>query len=170
VVGAWPQPPRGLAHEKAVGDSVDWFTPAEFFAALGMTFAIDPCAGRDLVPARNVVPADRFLTAADDGLVRDWGSGRAFVNPPYGPLVPRFLGRLAAHGDGIALVYARTETRWAQTFMAAADAVVFMADRLYFVREDGYKGRAACGSMLLVYGSANIAPVATARLGWMVRR
>lgn len=163
----WTQPMRGLVHEKAVGETVDWYTPSEFFDRLGIDFELDPCAGPDgyMTELRNVVPATRFLTERADGLTHPWGSGRAFVNPPYGPLVPRFLDRLAEHGDGIALVFARTETRWAQKHLRLADAVVFMSDRLYFVRADGFKGRAGAGSMLLVYGRKNVDPVLEAKLG-----
>lgn len=160
------QPARGLVHETAVGGSVDWYTPPEFFERLGMTFEIDPCAGPDgdMTELRNRVPAQHFLTAKADGLVMPW-RGRAFVNPPYGPLVPKFLDKLAAHGDGVALVFARTETRWAQKHLQLADAVVFMSDRLYFIRADGFQGRAGVGSMLLVYGADNVEPVLAAKLG-----
>ncbi len=33
------------------------------------------------------------------------------LNPPYGEQTERWLAKLAKHGNGIALVYARTETK-----------------------------------------------------------
>jgi hypothetical protein len=165
------QPARGLVHETAVGDSVDWYTPIEFFERLGMKFDTDPCAGRTpaALLSNNVVPAGIYYTAAVDGLSKPW-HGRAFVNPPYGPAMPRWMQKLRAHGNGVALVFARTETRWAQDHLKTADLVVFMRDRLYFVREDGFKGRAGVGSMLLVYGKENVDSVLKADLGVAFRR
>ena len=33
------------------------------------------------------------------------------MNPPYGSETPKWLKKLSEHGNGIALIYARTETR-----------------------------------------------------------
>jgi hypothetical protein len=163
----WRQPSRGLVHERANGVTVDWFTPPDFFDRLGMTFDLDPCAGRDAeeIALRSSVPATVSYTLSDDGLARPW-RGRAFVNPPYGDAMIPFLHRLAEHGDGVALVFARTETKAMQDAMRKADLTVFMRDRLYFVRaSDGYQGRAACGSLLLVHGQRNVDDVLRADLG-----
>lgn len=118
----------GFSHESPRNESVEWYTPPEIFDALGLVFDLDPCSpgeGKDFVPA-----AHRF-TLADDGLSKPW-FGTAFVNPPYGKHTPAWLAKLAAHGDGVALVFARTDTRWCQEAMAGASAVCFIASRVRF--------------------------------------
>jgi hypothetical protein len=51
-------------HERSTGATDDWYTPREIFAALKLTFDLDPCSpGRD-----HWVPARRIFTKADDGL------------------------------------------------------------------------------------------------------
>ena len=56
-------------HEPSIGASDDWYTPPFIFAALGLTFDLDPCSpGPD-----HWVPARRVFTRADDGLAQAWG-------------------------------------------------------------------------------------------------
>ncbi len=154
------------------GETQEWLTPRWIFEALDMEFDLDPCS-----PASGPVPwipATRHYTRADDGLSKRW-EGRVWLNPPYGRnLTGAFLRKLASHRDGVALVFARTETKWAQAAMRAADAVVFIDHRIGFVRDEptgearkrpnGGPG-AGAGSMLLVYGSRNVDPVLAAGLG-----
>jgi hypothetical protein len=113
--------------ETTVNRTVEWYTPAFIFAALGLEFDLDPCAAEsgDYVPAKN-----RY-TVRDDGLSKPW-SGRVWLNPPYGPHTPRWLSRLAAHGEGIALVFARTDTRWFHAAAVRADLLCFTR-RIAFV-------------------------------------
>lgn len=140
---------RGFAHESARGASAEWYTPPELFAALGMAFDLDPAAPVGGVPW---VPAQRTYSRLDDGLVQPW-AGRVWLNPPYGRGVERWLDRLAAHGDGMALVFARTDTRWYQASLSRATAVCFVAGRLSFVRADGSRvGTAGAPSVLIAYG------------------
>jgi hypothetical protein len=140
---------RGLCHERSQGQSVEWYTPPEIFEALGIGFDLDPAAPVGGVPW---VPAKRTYSRVDDGLVQPW-SGRVWLNPPYGRGVERWLDRLAAHGDGLALVFSRTDARWCQASLSRATAVCFIAGRLAFVRSDGPRvGSAGAPSMLLAYG------------------
>lgn len=165
-----PSPTRSSWAETAVGETVEWYTPPELFEAIGLTFDLDPCS--PMAGPVPWVPARRFLSPAENGLVVPW-EGRVWLNPPYGPLAPAFLHRLAEHGDGIALVFARTETRWFQSSAPRADAVVFLRNRVSFVRQDGTRearGRTGSGSLLLAYGEACASAVARADLGWTVRR
>lgn len=111
------------------GDSVEWCTPPGIFNALGLRFDLDPCAPVGGVPW---VPAERSLSIEDDGLSVPW-EGRVWLNPPYGPNTERWMRRLADHGDGMALVFARTETEWWHQTVIAAHAVCFIAGRLTFV-------------------------------------
>jgi hypothetical protein len=111
------------------------------------------------------VPADRFYSARENGLMQKW-TGRVWLNPPYGEPGVAFIDRMVAHGDGMLLVPARTETRVFQRAAAAADVVVFLRDRLHFIREDGFQGRAGFASALLAFGRECHYAARAADLGW----
>ena len=156
--------------EVAVGETVEWYTPPEIFEALGVSFDLDPCS--PIAGPVPWVPARRFLSARENGLAVPW-SGRVWLNPPYGPLTPRFLHRLAEHGDGIALVFSRTETRWFQATAPRADAICFLRDRVSFIRQDGTRnpaGKTGSGSLLFAFGEECARIVDAAYLGWTVYR
>lgn len=129
----------------------DWLTPPELLAALG-PFDMDPCASQ-FQPWRT---ATQQFTIEDDGLARDW-FGRVWCNPPYGPFAEKFLARMAAHGNGIALIFARTETKAFQKYCwRSADAMLFMAGRIKFrLPGGGLSGTAGAPSVLIAYGKAN---------------
>lgn len=130
----------------------DWLTPPEILHALG-AFDMDPCASQ-FQPWKT---ADRQYTIEDDGLARDW-HGRVWCNPPYGPHAEKFLKRMADHGNGIALIFARTETKaFQQHCWQRADAMLFMAGRIKFrLPGGGVSGPAGAPSVLIAYGDANV--------------
>ena len=152
-----------MTHETAVGATTEWYTPPEFFDALRVTFDLDPASpGADVVPW---VPADKHYTRVDDGLTQPW-FGRVWLNPPYGPQATPFIDRMLNHGRGMLLIPARTETWNFQRAARAADRVCFLKDRLHFIRQDGAQGRAAFGSVLMVYGE----DISLDDYGWTVKR
>lgn len=110
-------------------ESDEWYTPAWLFEALGVAFDLDPCSPG--VPPSSV-PAKRHLTQADNGLTAEW-HGSVWVNPPFSSKRP-WYERLVAHGNGIALMPARTETHDLQTYLGLADALLFLKGRIYFER------------------------------------
>lgn len=137
----------GFAHEKGKND--DWRTPPWLLQALGVTFDVDVCASEH----EDIVPARRYIRRAEDGLATPW-EGFAFCNPPYSQ-VARWIAKMAAHGDGIALVFNRTSERWFQEHVfPQADALLFIAKRVAFVPPPGVvvKGSAGAGSVLVAYG------------------
>jgi hypothetical protein len=154
---------RGFRHEAPVGASTEWFTPPEIFEALGLTFDLDPAAPPGGVPW---VPARRHFSVLEDGLAQPW-LGRVWLNPPYDGQVDRWLARLAAHGDGLALAFARTDARWWQQRAPAATAVCFVAGRLAFVPGGGQPGGWTAGapSALLAYGVPCAPALAASGLG-----
>lgn len=145
------------------GDSVEWYTPPGIFAALGLRFDLDPCS-----PTGGLehVPADRFYSIEDDGLTQLW-DGRVWLNPPYGPNTGVWLRKLASHGNGIALVFARTETEWWQQTVIAASAVCFIAGRLTFVTAAMQPApyNAGAPSALIAFGEECASAIAHAGLG-----
>lgn len=131
------------------GQSVDWLTPPWIVVALG-PFDLDPCAAVDQ-PWRT---ADVQWTVFDDGLARPW-HGLVWLNPPYGRETGKWVRRLARYGNGIACIFARTETKiffpWVWEY---ATAVFFFRGRLHFYTVDGKRahGNAGGPSVLVAYG------------------
>lgn len=143
-------------HQSSAMDSDEWLTPPEILASLG-EFDLDPCAAPEPRPWPT---ARRHIVRADNGLARGW-EGRVWLNPPYGgpSVVGPWLRRMARHGDGIALIFARTETEvFFETVWRAADAVLFFAGRLFFYRPNGIRAKANAGapSCLVAYGERNV--------------
>jgi hypothetical protein len=69
-----------------------------------------------------------------------------------------WLEKLARHGNGIALVFARTETRmFFQHVWPVASAVLFIEGRLHFHYIDGSRSKGNSGgpSVLIAYGAEN---------------
>lgn len=129
-----------------------WLTPPELLAKLG-PFDLDPCCP----PEMPWPTAARMLTPADDGLAQPW-FGRCFVNPPYSSEAVKWLRKLADHGCGTALTFARTETAWfVETIWRRAAAVLFLYGRLHFHYADGRRAAANAGapSVLAAYGMAD---------------
>jgi hypothetical protein len=145
--------------------TVEWYTPPSFFDALGITFDLDPCAPTGGLPW---IPARRFISLPDDGLAHPW-IGRVWLNPPYGAAAARWVDRLAEHGDGIALVFARTDTDWWHRNVPSASAVCFVRGRDSFIRGDGASTgaghNAGAASALIAYGDVCANAVANSRLG-----
>lgn len=131
-----------------------WLTPPELVKRLGR-FDLDPCKAIgqpwDL--------AERFYTEADDGLSADWGGDRVWMNPPYGSATKHWLRRLAKHGNGIAMVFARVETQmFFESVWGVADAILFIEQRVSFYTIDGKCSGDAAGapSCLIAYGAENV--------------
>lgn len=132
----------------------EWLTPPSIIQALG-EFDLDPCAPH--ASRRPWDTAKHHYSAEDDGLSKPW-HGRVWCNPPYGLEAARWLERLAAHGDGIALIFARTETAmFFDHVWNKADALLFFRGRLHFHHVDGSRAPANAGapSVLVAYGQRN---------------
>lgn len=132
-----------------------WLTPPALLGPLGV-FDLDPCA---CPPPRPWPTASvHYHLPEVDGLAAPW-HGRVWLNPPYGRQTGRWLQRLADHdGGGIALVFARTDTRDFQAHvMARADGVLFLAGRVTFHHQDGKPARHNGGapSCLVAYRRAD---------------
>ena len=137
------------SHQSAAMLSDVWLTPPAIIEALG-PFDLDPCSPLN----RPWDTAAKHYTIEDDGLSHEW-EGSVWLNPPYGKQAAIWLERLAKHGDGIALVFARTETRmFFDHVWPHATALLFIESRLHFHRPDGTRAPANAGapSVLIAYG------------------
>jgi hypothetical protein len=157
----------GLVHERA-GGPTEWYTPPAIFEALGIEFDLDPCSpGALVVPW---IPARRHYTKAENGLTQPW-YGRVWMNPPYGPGIDRWLQRFCAHRNGIALIFARTDTQWFHTYAARADALCFTRGRIPFVSpatSSNHGSTPGCGSVLLAHGRQCVESLRRGGLGLLI--
>lgn len=139
----------------------DWLTPPEILAALGR-FDLDPCSP---LP-RPWDTAVRHYTVADNGLAQPW-EGRVWLNPPYGTQTGQWMQRLANHGNGIALIFARTETGiFFPWVWEHADAILFLKGRLTFYTKAGERAphNGGAPSVLIAYGQNNAETLRTCGL------
>lgn len=150
-------------HHQTKGKSDSWITPQPVIAALGgfASFNLDPCASTP-----QPWPCARHaFSMADNGLLQSW-AGRVWLNPPYSAPAP-WLARLGAHGQGTALIFARTETdAFARWVWAVASGILFLRGRLCFHRPDGSlpQRKSASGgpansgapSVLIAYGTDDL--------------
>lgn len=157
------------SHHSARAETTTWLTPPHILDALG-PFDLDPCA------APGWPTAERRIVLPDDGLAAEW-SGRVWLNPPYGSEAWRWLNKLAAHGNGIALIFARTETAgFVEQVWQKASGILFLHGRLHFHYPDGTRAPANSGapSCLVAYGQANSEMLAACPLagsfvnGWTI--
>lgn len=145
-------------HHNGRSSTDEWLTPPAIIDALGgwQSFDLDPCSplGRPFPTAR------AHLTVVDNGLLSEW-HGRVWLNPPYGNALGKWMGRMAAHGRGVALIFARTETdAFFRHVWERASALLFLRGRLDFLtitgrpvrRPNGRAQNSGAPSVLCAYG------------------
>lgn len=139
-------------HENSVTGKDEWLTPPRIISALG-SFDLDPCAPVN----RPWSTAKAHFTILDDGLNQQW-HGRVWCNPPYDSALP-WIKKLSDHGNGIALLFARTETElWQKFIFPNASALLFVAGRIKFFHVGGIEAKNTAGapSVLVAFGLENV--------------
>ena len=114
-------------------NSDEWTTPRWLFDRLNerFQFTLDAAATDE----NHLCP--NWYTKERDGLSQSWGYQRTFVNPPYSQ-IDKWAEKIACEarmGDAllvVALIPARTDTKWWQQHVATADHVHFIRGRLRF--------------------------------------
>lgn len=156
------------SHQSPAAKSVTWLTPPEILKALG-PFDLDPCAA----PTPRPWPtAKRHIELPEDGLLANWHDQRVWLNPPFGAEAVRWLRKLADHGDGIALIPARTETAmFYECVWGRASAVMFLRGRPHFHLPDGTRAPFNSGApiALIAYGVNNWIALERSALGFVVQ-
>lgn len=154
-------------HHSAAAGTTTWLTPPHIIDALGgwSSFDLDPCAAPRPQPWRT---AQCMLTEdVVDGLQMEW-FGRVYLNPPYSSAeIAQWMDKLAAHGQGTALIFARTETETFQRHVwERAAGLLFLEGRLHFHYPDGTRAKFNGGapSVLCAYGQEDLDRLAAAPL------
>jgi hypothetical protein len=153
------------SHQSAAAISTTWLTPQPIIDALGgwQSFDLDPCAA----PApRPWFTAWQHNAESDgDGLALDWFD-RVWLNPPY-TTAEAWLRKLADHGQGTALIFARTETdTFHRHVWERATGLLFLEGRLFFHHADGTRAKHNGGapSVLCAYGQDDLDRLAASSL------
>lgn len=97
--------------------------------------------------------------------------GRVWCNPPFGRESVKWLRKMVSHGNGIALIAARTETAmFYECVWNTADAVCFIRGRPHFHYVDGTRAKANSGApiCLIAYGEHNAQVLRDSGLGKVV--
>ena len=137
--------------ERCENTKVEWLTPPELVQKLGK-FDLDPCSPINAP----FLHATNNFTTNDDGLTQKW-FGRVYLNPPYGRGMEFWLEKLKYHGNGIALIFARTETKcFFEHIWNDADAILFVKGRIRFYHVTGIQaGTPGAPSVFIAYGKEN---------------
>ena len=130
--------------------SDNWSTPQDFFDELNKEFSfnLDPCASPENAKC------DRFFT---DGLNKDWGQSRVFMNPPYGREIKKWMEKAYKSSlQGalvVCLVPSRTDTQWWHEY-AMKGEIRFIKGRLKF---GGSKTSAPFPSAVVIFKEQQLA-------------
>lgn len=140
----------------------EWLTPPELIQALG-PFDLDPCSPPLSRRVLDTALSHWSKEEHGDGLAKDW-FGRVWLNPPYGRETFKWLAKLAEHKQGIALIFARTETKgFHAEIWQKAHSIFFFEGRLMFRRGDGSKADVAnAPSCLVSYSTEDTNAIKTA--------
>lgn len=129
--------------------SDEWLTPPEIIQDLG-PFDMDVCCPVNM-PWET---AKIMYTPLDNGLLSLW-DGFIWCNPPYGTQTKVWLNRMCLHNNGIALIFARTETEMFFKYVwHYAYSLLFIKGRIFFYKPNGEKAKINSGapSVLIAYG------------------
>lgn len=148
--------PKAFSHDRVENTKHEWLTPPEIIKTLG-PFDLDVCS--PIPSKRPWATALEHYDINDDGLQKKW-KGRVWLNPPYeNKIAGEFLKCMAQHGNGIVLIFARTETaNWFEHIWSKADAILFVRGRLQFYHASGKIADNSGGapSALIAYGDSNV--------------
>jgi site-specific DNA-methyltransferase (adenine-specific) len=127
----------------------EWATPQWLFDVLDSIyhFTLDPCSAHENAKCR------KHYTREDDGLLQSWEGETVFINPPYGKEIVLWVKKCfqesgSGRGCKVALLPARTDTRWFHNYVYGRAEIYFIKGRLKF--GDG-RGSAPFPSMIAIW-------------------
>lgn len=141
-----------VGYDKTVGEET-YLTPRYIVEAVG-PFDLDPATPQQGMPWPT---AKRMLKPSDDGLATVWPeSDFVFDNPPYGNVCGAWMQKSAQHGNGIMLIFARTDTEAFDEHVwrhPNTTALFFFKGRVKYCDVHGNEvGPAGAPSVLITYG------------------
>ena len=126
-----------------------WATPQIFFDTLNeeFEFTLDPCATDENAKC------ERYFTKEIDGLLQNWQGESVFCNPPYGKDISKWVKKCSDEARKpntkvVALLPARTDTRWFHQYICRKAEIRFIQGRLKF---GGSKNSAPFPSMVVIF-------------------
>ena len=129
--------------------SPEWETPRALFDQLDKRygpFTLDVCATHANAKCK------RYFTEREDGLIQAW-SKMNWMNPPYGRTIGEWIRKAseeARQGNRtVALLPARTDTKWFHGYIYGRHPVHFLCGRVKF---GGSKNSAPFPSMVVLFG------------------
>ena len=127
----------------------DWETPQDFFDELDREFHFDLDPAADSSNHK----CDNYFTKETDGLSREWGGRRVFLNPPYGTVIKKWVRKAyeesrKANTTVVMLIPARTDTAYFHDYIYGKAEIRFIRGRLKF---SNAKNAAPFPSMICIF-------------------
>ena len=126
----------------------EWATPQRMFDELNeeFQFSLDPCATQDNAKC------SKYFTKEVDGLSQSWDGEKVFMNPPYGREIGKWVQKMATSklSLGVALLPARTDTKWFHDYILGKAEIRFVKGRLKF---GNAKDNAPFPSMIVIWNN-----------------
>ena len=133
--------------------TAEWTTPQAFYDRLNQefNFTLDPCCTDETAKCSN------YYTEADDGLAQPWAGHSVFMNPPYGRSIKDWIRKAYEESRKpntvvVALIPARTDTRYWHDYCMEASEIRFIKGRLKFGESNN---SAPFPSAVVVFGSGS---------------
>jgi phage N-6-adenine-methyltransferase len=147
-------------------NSDDWGTPGALYKGLDQEYGFS----LDVAASPGNAKCDQYLTQAMNALEIQWW-GRVWMNPPYSQtkaFLTKMIQELVQKHIvlGVALVAARTDTKWFWEAVQYAGEVRFLKGRLKFEKDpsENYNWTLSSGSTVQFKDQANSAPFPSAIL------
>ena len=133
--------------------TAEWTTPQAFYDRLNQefNFTLDPCCTDE------TAKCSTYYTEGDDGLAQPWAGHSVFMNPPYGRSIKDWIRKAYEESRKpntvvVALIPARTDTRYWHDYCMEASEIRFIKGRLKFGESNN---SAPFPSAVVVFGSGS---------------
>jgi phage N-6-adenine-methyltransferase len=125
-----------------------WATPQDFFDKINLEFELD----LDVCALPENAKCEKFFSPVQDGLKQEW-VGNCWMNPPYGKEIGKWVKKAyESKSLVVALLPARTDTKWFHEFIYGQAEIRFIKGMLKF---GGSSNSAPFPSMLVIWRSRN---------------